>query len=178
MPFLIYVVLMCLCAVKVTGDWSPVWSVELPPGGISFAAFDPSYPDLIFGYTKNGWYGCAVNVTTGTVLWSLNWQDENYALLSAAVRGGVLFSLTSYVYGYLNASNALTGQLEWSDTTTIEWSDDATIEAPQGTELLMVLNYFAVYAVNSTNGNVVWSFYSPVVGPPQYYRGNRENTRF
>ena len=168
MPFLIYLLLGCLCAVSVAANWSVVWNDTIA-GEANFAAFDPSFPDLTVVYFQGGDYLCAVNVTTGEVLWSTN-GTITY-MVSAALRGGVLFIATSVVddnkLAILYALNALNGQLKW---TGPQFDYRSTIVAPQGTEFLIVTTYFAVYTVNSSSGNTIWEFTVPYFdGPPHCY---------
>lgn len=92
MPDLIYVVLLCMCAVSVTADWSPVWTDTLPDGDGYYAAIDPSFPDFAVVYQGEGTHRCAVNVTTGKVLWSTN---DTHAAWVAVVRWNVFFLFAS-----------------------------------------------------------------------------------
>ena len=59
MPVLGYVVLLCLCAMNVAADWSPVLTDALP-GWFNYAVFDPSYPDLtvVYSYGGHNHYAC------------------------------------------------------------------------------------------------------------------------
>ena len=62
-------VLLCLCAMNVAAEWSPVWNDSVPETS-GYAVFDPSFPDVavVYSYGENNFY--TVNVTTGIILWS------------------------------------------------------------------------------------------------------------
>ena len=149
MSILIYLLIVCVCGMRVAASWTPVWT-ETPSTDAQFAAFDPFAPNLMVVYVYYSRY--AINVTTGTVLWSTN----DNATQTAAVRGSELFvihTINAYTSA-LSAYDALTGQLQWAGPQFDNFTD---FRAPPGTELVILTTINTIYAINGTNGETVWS---------------------
>ena len=139
------VLLMCICAVNVAANWSPVWT-DSYIGYPMAAALDPSFPDLAVVYSDTF---TVMNVTTGKVLWN---NDSCY-LLFTAVRRGVVYVITAVTEDeiYLYAFDGRSGQLVW---TGPQCDTSSFVVAPQGTEFLILVTEDTIFGVN---GSSVWS---------------------
>lgn len=105
---------------------------------------------------SNGYVFCALNATTGQLLWS--YPTGNYAVSTPAIASGFVYF--SSPDGKLYTLNAATGQLVWSYATGFTINDAPLIA--NGLVYIGASNG-VLFALNGTTGQVVWTHSFPSV---------------
>jgi hypothetical protein len=150
-------------------SYRTIWQV---PGGYGdYGAYDP---ELMISVNQNrfiygGYYGSsleAFSLLTGQSLWNwtsdVNVMESAYRPTNGWCRHGRY--IAEMERGYWKAWDLRTGQVLWeSHMNDVPWGEFWMYDEAAYQDILMGVGYTGVWALNETNGNIVWHYVDPSV---------------
>jgi len=150
-------------------SYRTIWQV---PGGYGdYGAYDP---DTMISVNQNrfiygGYYGSsleAFSLITGQSLWNwtsdVNVMESAYRPTNAWCRHGRY--IAEMERGYWKAWELSTGKVLWeSEMNDVPWGEFWMYDEAAYQDLVIGTGYTGIWALNETNGDIVWHYVDPAV---------------
>jgi len=146
----------------------------------SLGAFDPESGITVNQdrFIHGGYYGAgfwAVDLTTGQTLWNVttnvNDMESAYRPTNAWCRNGRY--IAEMELGYWQARDLHTGQIVWeTHMNDPPWGEFWLYDEAAYQDILYGVGYTGVWALNETNGDVVWHYADPAIAFETPYNTN------
>lgn len=153
----------------ISESYRTIWQV---PGGYGdYGAFDP---ELMIGVNQNrfiygGYYGSsleAFSLVTGQSLWNwtsdVNVMESAYRPTNAWCRHGIY--VAEMERGYWKAWDLRTGRVLWTtEMNDVPWGEFWMYDEAAYKDMMIGVGYTGIWALNETNGAIVWHYVDPSV---------------
>ncbi|MHB8595449.1 MAG: outer membrane protein assembly factor BamB family protein [Ktedonobacteraceae bacterium] len=146
------------------------WSNQYQVGGNPINASTYPAPALANGILYVGRDGeYAINSSTGQLLWGNDIGSDS--ITSPTVVNGTLYVISENGSnaGYLEAYNSNNGTLLWSTSVPVDCNANCNNDLIVSGSTIYISSDVGVYAVNSGNGSIIWSYQDQNLSDPNYF---------